>query len=66
VGHMCRAAAAYDCFIHLHYICSVAYVSAQEVVSNSDSIVQGCSSVSGQTNGDVEYGLMMYNSDTLY
>lgn len=55
---MRRAAAAYDCFIQLrHYysICRVAYVSAQEVVSNSDFITQGCSSVSGQTNGDVEY-----------
>ncbi len=57
---MRRAATAYDCFIHLRYM------SAQEATSNFDSIVQGCSSVSGHINGDLEHCSMMYNSDTLY
>ena len=45
---MRRAAAAYVLYI-------LRYMSAQEVVSNPDSIVQGRSSVPEQTNGDIEY-----------
>lgn len=42
---MHKAAAAYDCLRNLK-------MSVQVAVSKFDSIVQGCSSIPGQTDGD--------------